>query len=416
MTDAAPATTTTTTTIPTSAWRLVIVAALGYFVDIYDLLLFGIVRITSLTELGLQGDALLQAGVWLLDAQMIGLLIGGFLWGVLADKFGRLQVLFGSILLYSLANLANAFVDTTAVYAACRFVAGIGLAGELGAGVTLVSELLPKHNRGVATTLIAGVGIGGAVAAALVADLTTWRNSYILGGVLGLLLLLLRVGALDSPMFDRARAQHAVRGSLRMFVSSRARLWRMCWLVLVATPIWYVVALLVTLAPELGRAMGLTSPPTTGTVIVWAYTGLFIGDLSSGLLSQHWRSRKRALAVFVVGTAVMCAVFFVVGGISARWYCVACCGAGACAGYWAVFITSTAEQFGTNVRATATTAAPNLVRAMVVPMTWMLTQLKGPLGVVQATQVVGVIVFTGAFVALRQLQETFGKDLDYSET
>src|SRR5882762_615963 len=111
----------------------VIVAALGYFVDIYDLLLFSIVRRPSLSALGVPDEELFGQGEFLLQVQMGGLLLGGLIWGIMGDKRGRLSVLFGSILMYSLANIGNGFVTNVTQYAALRFIAGLGLAGELGA-------------------------------------------------------------------------------------------------------------------------------------------------------------------------------------------------------------------------------------------------------------------------------------------
>src|SRR5678815_49497 len=133
----------------------VIVAALGYFVDIYDLLIFGIVRADSLKSIGIAPDAQLGPTQLILNTQMIALLLGGILWGVLGDKRGRISVLFGSIILYSLANIANGFVHTVPQYAAARFLAGLGLAGELGGGITLVSESLDEKTRGHGTTIVA---------------------------------------------------------------------------------------------------------------------------------------------------------------------------------------------------------------------------------------------------------------------
>jgi putative MFS transporter len=399
------------------AWFLVLVAALGYFVDIYDLLLFGIVRNPSLLDLGVPNERLLDEGVLLLNAQMGGLLVGGILWGVLGDKRGRLSVLFASIFLYSIANIANGFVDDVRVYAVLRFVAGVGLAGELGAGITIVSETIPKEMRSIATALVAGVGIAGAVFAAVVGDLTGWRAAYFVGGTLGLALLLLRLGAIESGLFAKAREAAVARGSFLALFTSWSRLRRYVCVILVAVPIWYAVGILVTFSPEIGKAMGLVDPnvPVPSRAILICYAALVFGDLASGLLSHVWKTRKRVLALFVALTGVAVVTYFVAGGNSLNMFYACCAFIGFATGYWAVFMSTAAEQFGTNLRATATTTAPNFVRGMVVPLTWTFKALKPGLGVVESAAATGAIVFVVAVVALVFLPETFGRELDFFE-
>jgi len=393
----------------------VVVAALGYFVDIYDLLLFGIVRKTSLAGIGVPESQQLAAGTLLLNVQMGALLLGGILWGVLGDKKGRLSVLFGSIVLYSLANVANGLVQTLPQYAAARFFAGIGLAGELGAGITLVSESLDKRMRGYGTTIVATVGITGAVVGALVAKLTFWRTSYFVGGGLGLMLLLLRVGVLESGVYARLKKEksHVSRGNFFRLFSSWARARRYVGVILVGVPIWYVVAILITFAPEMGKAMGMAKVPDAAFAIMISYSGLAVGDFTSGALSQIVKSRKRSLGVFLVMTALAIALYFVIGGRSLFWFYAACAFLGVATGYWAVFVTVASEQFGTNLRATATTTAPNFVRGAVVPITIGFNALKGTLGVRGSAIAVGVVTLVLAMFALASLEETYGKDLDF---
>jgi MFS family permease len=396
----------------------VLVAALGYFVDIYDLLLFGIVRRPSLLDIGVPKEQLLDTGVFLDNMQMGAMLLGGIAWGVLGDKRGRLSVLFGSILLYSLANIANGFVHTVPQYAALRFVAGIGLAGELGAGITLVSESLPAKSRGLGTTIVATVGITGAVVAALVGKLTHWRTSYFIGGGLGIMLLLLRVGVLESGMFARAKEQKAVsRGNFFALFANRTRLRRYASVIVVGVPIWYCVGILVKFSDALGGALHMEKVPEPALAIMFCYIGLALGDLGSGLASQRLRSRKKAVGAFLVMTALSLVFYFVVGPGSIERFYLACGLLGFSTGYWAVFVTTAAEQFGTNLRATATTTVPNFVRGATVPMTLTFAALKAKpsLGVVGAALCVGVPVMVLAFVALTTLDESYGKDLDYVE-
>ena len=393
----------------------ILVAALGYFVDIYDLILFSVIRVPSLTALGLQGDALLESGVLLLNMQMAGMLVGGIAWGVMGDRRGRLSVLFGSILLYSLANLANAFVQDVSTYAALRFIAGVGLAGELGAGITLVSEILPREVRGYGTTIVASVGVMGAVVAVLVGDYFDWRVAYVVGGVMGLALLILRIGVFESGLFEGVKQTPVSRGNFFALFSRPARARRYLSVVLVGLPIWYVVGILITFAPELGAAVGVSPPPRAARAVLFAYLGLTAGDLASGLLSQFIRSRKRALGIFLGLTTAGVLLYFAPFDKTLPVFYTLCGGLGFAIGYWAVFVTVASEQFGTNLRATATTTAPNFVRGAVVPVTLLFQALREPLGLAGSGFAVGMLTLAIALVALAGLDETFGRDLDFVE-
>jgi MFS transporter, putative metabolite:H+ symporter len=394
----------------------VLVAALGYFVDIYDLILFSVVRVDSLKGLGVTGDALTSTGVHLLNMQFIGMLIGGIVWGVLGDKFGRLSVLFGSIILYSLANVANGMVETVGQYAVLRFLAGVGLAGELGAGVTLVSELMPAKTRGYGTTIIASVGLCGGIIAGFMGSVFTWRTSYYVGGAMGFALLFLRLGVVESGMFDRLKGKGDVRrGDFRQLFATRERALRYASVILIGVPIWYAFGVLVTLSPEIGTALGLATPPSSGVAVRWAYFGIAAGDVASGLLSQLWRSRRKVIALFIGLTAAFVGVYFVIGGSSLPAFYAACGLVGLGTGYWAVFVTSASEQFGTNVRATVTTTVPNFVRGSAVLCTWGFVALKDSFGIVGSAVAVGVAAFALAGAAVAGLKESYGKDLDFVE-
>ena len=393
----------------------ILVAALGYFVDIYDLILFSIVRVPSLTALGLSGEALLESGVLLLNMQMAGMLVGGIAWGVMGDRRGRLSVLFGSIVLYSIANIANAFVHDVSTYAALRFVAGVGLAGELGAGITLVSEILPKEVRGYGTTIVASVGVMGAVVAVLVGDAFDWRIAYIVGGVMGLALLVLRIGVFESGLFEGVKQTTVARGNFFALFARPARTRRYLSAVLVGLPIWYVIGILITFAPELGAAVGVTPAPKAARAVLFAYLGLTAGDLASGLISQWMRSRKRALGLFLSMTLACILIYFAPFEKPLGLFYAICFALGVSIGYWAMFVTVASELFGTNLRATATTTAPNFVRGAVVPVTLLFQALREPLGLSAAGLTVGLFTVTIAAVALWGLDETFGRDLDFVE-
>lgn len=395
---------------------LIAVAALGYFVDIFDLALFGIVRVQSLHDLGLSGPEVLTEGVRLLNSQMLGLLLGGLFWGVLGDKLGRLKVLFGSILLYSLANLANAFVQDPAQYAWLRFIAGIGLAGELGAAITLVSETLPTEKRGYGTAIVAGFGLSGAVAAGVLAEWISWRKTYLFGGLLGLLLLFLRFRVSESQLFSQVKLEQEVsRGNLLQLVFPLKRLIRYLSCVLIAVPIWFCAGILMTFAPEIGLALNSTAPLSAGRAILFSYIGVAIGDFASGVLSQILKSRKKVLAFALVAEGTLAACILSRDQPSPQEFYTLAFFIGLATGYWAVFVTITSEHFGTNLRSTATTSAPNLVRASVVPMTLSLTWLKPHFGLLSSVVLIGTVVFSLAGMSLYFLEETFSKDLNYLE-
>lgn len=392
----------------------VVVAALGYFVDIYDLLLFSIVRVQSLTSLGFQGEALLQNGLFLLNVQMTGMLIGGIAWGMLGDKRGRLSVLFGSIFVYSVANIANGFVNSIESYAFWRFIAGFGLAGELGAGITLVGESLPKQYRGYGTTIVASVGVAGAVVASHVGAVYDWRTSYCIGGILGLLLLLLRVGVLESGLYQNIG--HAVqRGSFWYLFTERARFQRYISCILSGIVLWFVVGILITFAPEFGAAFNMVLKPTAGQAVMWCYAGLVFGDIASGLISQLLQSRKKVLCYFILFSAAMIAIYLTQYQPSLFEFYTVCFFLGVAVGYWAVFVTTASEQFGTNLRATVTTTVPNFVRGSIVPVTWVFQWLKEPLGIIPAASFVGAALVLLSLMSLFALRESFATDLDFVE-
>ncbi len=394
----------------------VIVGALGYFVDIYDLLLFGIVRRQSLQDLGLSGEQLATVGEQIISIQMAGLLIGGIIWGIMGDKKGRLSVLFGSIVLYSLANIANGMVTTTNQYALVRFIAGIGLAGELGAGITLIAELLPKEKRGLGTSLVAGLGLTGAVVAYFISQEFDWRVCYYIGGGLGLLLLLLRVSVFESGMFHQVKKMEVSRGNFFMFFTNRTRLKKYLISILIGLPTWYVIGVLVTFSDKFGSELGLTEAVVPGKAIMFAYIGISIGDIAIGLLSQWLRSRKKALYIFYALTALFIALFFLQeGGSSSQMYWI-CAGLGFATGFWAIFVTMAAEQFGTNLRATAATTVPNMVRGALPLIIILFQWLRSYMSYTTAGLVTGIIIMIITIAAAVNARETFGKDLNYVES
>ncbi len=395
----------------------VIVAALGYFVDIYDLLLFSITRIDSLVSLGLTEAQVLSEGESIIMWQMGGLLIGGIIWGIMGDKKGRLSVLFGSIILYSLANIANGFVQTADQFKIIRFIAGIGLAGELGAGITLVSELTPKNKRGIATSLVAGIGLTGAVVAFIMKQYFDWRTCYFIGGGLGLILLVLRISVFESGMFHELKKMNVQRGNFFMLFKTRERFTKYLCSILIGLPTWFVIGVLVTFSSEFGKQMGIKEKIDPGKAIMYAYAAIAIGDVLIGFISQWFKSRKKALYLFYSITIVFMVLFFTVqwNGTAANMYWI-CAGLGFGTGFWAIFVTMGAEQFGTNIRATAATTIPNMVRGMLTVMIIPLFKLfRGLTDYVTGGWITAIVIMAITIIAALLIKETFHKDLNYIE-
>jgi MFS family permease len=397
-----------------SVWRsaAVWVAALGYFVDIYDLLLFSIVRVPSLDGLGVANS--FESGLLIINVQMFGLMLGGILWGILGDRLGRTRVLFMSILIYSAGNIANGFVQTELQYAIVRFAAGIGLAGELGAGITLVSELLPAAKRGIGTSLVAGIGLLGAVAAFFVAQAVEWRTAYFIGGGMGLSLLLLRLKVLDSGLFHQTAARtDVVRGSLLQLFRTRERSMRYLRSVLIGLPTWFVIGILVSFSREFAVHLGITEPIDPGRGILYAYAAIAAGDILIGLLSQALKSRKKALYVFYAITAIGMLRFFTASSAEQLYWACGIMGFGT--GFWALFVTVGAENFGTNLRATAATTIPNMVRGSLNLISALFLWLTAKAGYLEGGILTAVVVFAVTLWAAAGLTETFGRDLDFVE-
>lgn len=396
---------------------LVIIAALGYFVDVYDLILFIIVRQPSLTALGFSGSELTEKGITLLNLQMAGMLTGGIVWGILGDKKGRLSVLFGTILLYSLANILNGMIQNVEQYYILRFIAGFGLAGELGIGITLIAEVMSKEKRGLGTTIVSSIGIAGAVVGFLVADRFDWRMAYYVGGGMGLLLLLLRVSVAESGMFTHIKSTEAARGHFLRFFAQKKNLLKYVRCILVGVPVWFTIGILVTLATELAASLQITGAVKGSAAVMYHYIGASIGALLTGLLSQYLRSRKKALIISLAGLCVMLAIILSSKGISNNTFYWLLLILGIPNGYWSVFMASASEQFGTNIRATVTTSAPNFVRGMVVLITTLFTFLSTDMeiGFVGAAGILAVLVMSLAIGAAVRTPDTFDKNLDYIE-
>lgn len=395
----------------------VIACALGFFVDVYDLLIFNIVRVPSLESLGLTKAQISTQGAYILYGQQAGLLVGGILWGIIGDKRGRLAVLFGSIVTYSLANLACGLVQSVPVYAVLRFVAGVGLSGELGAAMVLVAEIVPKAVRSYGSSVVAGIGYLGALAAYLTQEFFDWRTAFFVGGGMGLALLVLRASVFESGLFEMLKTEQSgvERGNFLTFFRSwpNARKYLRC--VAVGLPTWFVVGILATFSNEFGEVMGIAEPVKPGQAVMMIYVGLAAGDLLSGPFSQWLRSRRWAIGWLLLASAVLAGVFLFGGIRSAQTLYLVCSLAGFCTGYVAMYLTMVAEQYGTNLRATATTSVPSIVRGLVIPMTLLFQALKPAAGTLVGAGLLGLVVYALAFWSLSRMEETFGNELAFVE-
>lgn len=406
---------------------LIVVAALGYFVDIYDLILFSIVRKKSLMGIGVSEADCMVIGEQLISLQMLGMLVGGILWGVLGDKKGRLSVLFGSILMYSLANIANGFVENVWSYGVWRVIAGIGLAGELGAGITLVSETMSKEMRGYGTMIVTTFGVLGGVVGGFIAELFEWRTSYFVGGGMGLVLLALRIGVFESGMYEKAKLSNVARGSLKMIFTNKKRFLKYLKCILIGLPIWYFAGILITFSPEFSKALGI-SEVSAGTAVVLFYAGITLGDFSSGLISQLIKSRKKVVLFFLLLSIACMLLYLFSRNISKQLFYTYCFLTGFASGYWAIFVTIASEQFGTNLRSTVTTTTPNFVRGSlplliqgfnffkyILPLLGLRFLKSNNEILIFSALIVGSITLVIALMSLKGLEETFGKDLNYLE-
>ncbi|PWT77307.1 MAG: MFS transporter [Bacteroidetes bacterium] len=397
----------------------VIVAALGYFVDIYDLLLFTIVKRSSMLGVGSTDLTMLSDSTKVINWQMTGLLIGGIVWGVLGDRKGRLSVLFGSIILYSVANFLTGLVTTVDQYATTRFVAGLGLAGELGAGITLVSELMPKEKRGIGTSMVAGIGLSGAVAAYFTYKFTNdWRLCYKIGGGLGIVLLILRISVAESGMFLQAKKADVSRGNFFMFFNDANRFRKYIMSILIGLPTWYVIGILVNQSDRFAKAMFGSTTLDSGRSIMFAYAAISLGDIAVGFVCQYFKSRKKGLLLYYVICILSLILFFSRlnnSDITMYWFCAIL---GFSTGYWAIFVTMAAEQFGTNLRATAATTVPNMVRGALPLVNMMFLdvfQKNWGWSLIKSGMITGIIVMAIGLTAFYFTDETYDKDLNYVE-
>jgi MFS family permease len=309
-------------------------------------------------------------------------------------------------------------VQTVPQYTLMRFIAGIGLAGELGASITLVSEMLPKEKRGIAASIIASVGVCGAVTAYFVYQVfLDWRLCYYIGGIMGLLLLLLRANVMESGLYGRIKQTNVQRGNFLMLFNNRDRFLRYLKAVVIGLPVWYVIGVLITFSDKFAREFGIEGIDP-GKAIMYQYVAIGIGDLSAGLLSNYLKSRKKAWYVFFSILAVFIILYFLQGGGrgSTQTMYLLCGGLGFGAGFSVLYITMSAEQFGTNLRASTAISIPNVVRGFLPLIILLHRGLRNLTGdYITGGWMTGIIIMSMALLAAWHTRETFGKDMDFVE-
>ncbi len=392
----------------------VIVAALGYFVDIYDLILYLLVRNPSLHAIGVPDAQMKEIGIQLFNYQMVGMLCGGIVWGILGDKKGRMTALFLTILIYSLANIANGFVQTVEQYKWLRFIAGFGLAGELGLGITLVSESMSKESRGYGTMIVAAVGLLGTVLAYLISE-WGWRETYWLGGILGLLLLVLRIYIHESGMFRQLKEQAVSRGNFLGVFMNRKQLYKFVLCILVGLPVWFVIGILISYANEFAAYMHVQGTIVPSKAVLIHYIGAAIGSIVTGVIGQVLHSRKKSLNIALITLLIFTVAYFYCFNASAAIFYFIIFLMGISQGYWGVFVTVASEQFGTNIRSTITTTVPNFVRGAAAIMTTLWQSMSATSNIMQSAIIIGGVVILLSLIATYLIEETFGKELNYVE-
>jgi MFS family permease len=317
--------------------------------------------------------------------------------------------------LYSLANILNGFASDITFYAILRFVAGIGLAGELGAGITLVAESLPKEKRGYGTMIVATIGVSGAVFAGIISRYFDWRTCYFIGGALGIALLILRISVYESGLFQKITEQEVKRGNFFQLFSNRKTFLKYLNCIVIGMPTWFTIGILVTFSPEFSKMLNVNGVIKGGDAIMFTYCGITVGDFACGFLSQVLKSRKKAVLAFLLLTCLGLLLYFTAYNSSSVYFYFTMFVIGTGTGFWAVIVTNAAEQFGTNIRGTVATTVPNFIRGSLPIITLGYTLLQLGFSKLVSAEILAVIIMSISLWALHHTAETYGKDLDFVE-
>ena len=391
----------------------VLVVALGYFIDAYDLLIFSAVRKVSLMDLGVAETDTLNIGISLLNFQLIGLMIGGVLWGILADKFGRKTILFSSILIYSISNIANSYISSVDMYYWLRFIAGIGLAGELGVGISLITENIAKERRTVSTTVVSFFGMLGAATGGWLGSVFHWQTCFLIGGFAGFLLLLLRLNVEESHMYLGIKDSKVKKGNILLILKNPKSLITYFFCTLAGSSSFLFIGMFIQSTPEFGKIFNISV--TAGVALVWYYVGASISEVIAGILSKLLKERKAPIYIFYAISLLAIVIFCVHTPSSPRIYYIHCSLLGFGLGWWSMLITLSAELFGVNTRATAATSIPTFARAWNIPFTSVFKNNIPKLGILNSAFAVGVIVIALAIISATTIKETFENEANFIE-
>lgn len=391
----------------------VLVVALGYYVDAYDLLVMSAVRKPSLLSLGVPESETLNIGLSLLNYQLVGLMIGGVMWGVIADKYGRKKALFGSILIYSFANIANGYINSVNMYYWLRIIAGFGLAGELGVGISLITENVAKERRTISTAIVSFFGMLGASTGGWFGSIFEWQNCFLIGGFAGLLLLLLRLKVEESVMFNEIKDKNVSKGNIWMIIKNPKTLLTYFFCTLAGAASILFIGVFIQSTPELGKLFNLNI--TAGIALIWYYLGASVSEIIAGLLSKLLKERKAPIYIFYAISLLAITNFCVNVPNSPYFFYLNCLFLGFGLGWWSQLITLSAELFGINVRATAATSIPTFARAWNIPFSNIFKQNIPNLGIVNSAFGIGVIVVSLAIISITMVKETFENDANFIE-
>lgn len=401
---------------------LILVASLGYFVDAYDLIIASVVRSSAIVELGLAqvGTPEHTKYAQLFEyVQSAGILLGGIIFGVYSDKKGRKKALYYSIAIYSIANILNGLLSASVpfvgtVYCILRFICGFALAAELSIGIVMISETMKAKHRGYGTMIVVSFGILGAVLAAVLFEFIGihWQTLYLIGGIAGVLLLIFRFSVKETNPFLDLENQESERGSWVMIFKNRRLLKILFNAILLGFPIYFFISIPIKFATDYGKELGLTIKGTIPIIVF--YIAMSVSDIIANYLCQLFENRKKVLYFYLgLCTISVFLLHFYPPTTPEQYFYLFSPLMGFASGYWALLITFTNEQIGTNIRSTYTTAVPNVVRSLFIPIQLLLTVLQPTFGTSTSVFYIGVLAVILALLGLYSLKETWGKNLKF---
>jgi MFS transporter, putative metabolite:H+ symporter len=381
----------------------------GYFIDIFDLVLFSTLRISSFEELKITDPTYWT--VVFFNLQMTGILVGGIFWGKMADIKGRSWSFMGTILVFSIANIINGLTSSLTVYGICRFIAGFGLAGEMGSGIALICEKVPDEKRSLYLGFVSSLGCIGAVLSGWLGDIVYWRYLFIGSGFAGILLTLLRKNLLEPDLFRKTATLNIPRGQWKTLFQSPPDLIRFILLIFLGIPMWYIIGILWSFSTEMTSTIGLNIF-TSGQAILWGYVGVWMGDMLMPFVSQFLKSRIFTIQICLIMMLLGVIYLFQFQPHSLLSFQLTHIFLGFTIGYWAVYATLCGESFGTNIRALTSTSLPSLIRFSSIPM-MIIYQYGRDENELNIALGMGLTVLCISMITTYFIKDTFQKDIDF---